>query len=594
MPSRIKLLGVHGLGDHRSSPWKEEWESAVRDSFPVTEDVELDFTFMTYDDIFEDTKISAWQTASAVGKLVGSGFGSLFGARRRGLFDSLNHKLRWYAGYVVAWVESEKFQAQTRKRLYDRLRAEKPDVLLGHSLGSLVTYNALSHPDLRRSRVLRKVLGDLTYVSLGSQIGNPFVIQNLTAGRITPLEVKQWFHLYNEEDDIFTAPVRIWDADNFLQVETYFDIDGWADHSAVNYLSHPATVSQLWKPLSLQAKAAEGPAAARAAVDRPVVPKAPKRKPRRRALLFGINDYPDPAARLEGCVNDVFLMSSILQECGFEAEQVRVCLNDRATARAILERFEWLLSDPRPKDELVFYYSGHGARLPTYGDGDVVDRMDESLVPYDFDWSPETSVTDDQIFTLYSQLPYETRLVMIFDCCHSGGIHRAGSPKPRGVDPPDDIRHRGLRWNAKLSMWEPRDLQPLNKKFSSDEETNELFAGKNLSTLRLGRAMPLRTMSEKQYEKLDRKKSEPVGPYLPAIIQACQEDQYAYEYRHGVTSYGAFTYSLASLLRKRKAITFSKLVDEATTALSDLGYDQAPQILAPEAILKARVPWKAG
>ena len=30
-------------------------------------------------------------------------------------------------------------------------------------------------------------------------------------------------------------------------------------------------------------------------------------KPKRRALFIGINDYPDPANQLDGCVNDTFL-----------------------------------------------------------------------------------------------------------------------------------------------------------------------------------------------------------------------------------------------------------------------------------------------
>ena len=247
---------------------------------------------------------------------------------------------------------------------------------------------------------------------------------------------------------------------------------------------------------------------------------------------------------------------------------------------------------PQPNDELVFYYSGHGARLPTYGDGDLVDRMDESLVPYDFDWSPETCVTDDQIFAAYSQLPYDSRLVMIFDCCHSGGIHRSGTMKARGINPPDDIRHRALQWNSRYGMWESRDLAAINKNYSSNDEAMSRFCGHDGSTYRIGRAMTLRGMNEAEYKKLAKASDEPVGPYLPMILEACQEDEYAYEYRHGVTSYGAFTYSLAKVLRTKKTITFQKLVDAAKTRLGDLGYDQVPQVLGPQSLLTSRIPWK--
>ena len=71
----------------------------------------------------------------------------------------------------------------------------------------------------------------------------------------------------------------------------------------------------------------------------------------RRALLVGINNYPQEADRLEGCVNDAYLMSSTLQECGFEPESIRVCFDDRATCQGIKERLRWLLDDPRPGDE---------------------------------------------------------------------------------------------------------------------------------------------------------------------------------------------------------------------------------------------------
>ena len=42
------------------------------------------------------------------------------------------------------------------------------------------------------------------------------------------------------------------DADNFQQVETYFNINGFADHAAAEYLSHQATVQQVWEPLVSQ------------------------------------------------------------------------------------------------------------------------------------------------------------------------------------------------------------------------------------------------------------------------------------------------------------------------------------------------------
>jgi hypothetical protein len=83
-----------------------------------------------------------------------------------------------------------------------------------------------------------------------------------------------------------------------------------------------------------------------------------------------------------------------------------------------------------------------------------------------------------------------------------------------------------------------------------------------------------------------------LGPYLPLIIEACREAELSYEYRHGASSYGAFTFALALELRKRKSISFKRLIDVTGDKLAELGYEQRPQILGPKAIVNARVPWR--
>lgn len=410
-------------------------------------------------------------------------------------------------------------------------------------------------------------------------------------GRIVPLPVKYWHHLYNEEDDVFTAPVRLLDAANFRQTDTPFDIEGMADHSPTEYLKHRNTVESVWRPAVEQRINARAFGAARAPRESAAVLKKQGRTGQR-ALLVGINRYPQEQDRLEGCVNDVFLMSSALQECGFAPENIRVCLDERATRQGIAERLQWLLDDPRAGDERVFYYSGHGASIPEYGENLEPDRKAETLVPVDFDWSPDKAITDDEIHALYSQLPYGVRFAMILDCCHSGGMHRQGGARVRGLNPPDDIRHRELKWDKSADMWVARDFKRLNRAFSSDNEANKKYFGEQWTSTRLGRASLLRMQTEAQYRQVKRRAgSAKIGPYLPLIIEACKEDQFSYEYRHGVTSYGAFTYALCLELRKRKRISFKRLVEVAAAKLAELGYEQDPQILGPAAVVGARVPW---
>lgn len=593
MSKPLKVMCVHGLGDHREKPWIKEWQATITDVFKNHDDVELEFTFVTYDPIFAKVKLSAWESMQAVWKLTSSAVSTTV-TGRRGIVSDVSDKIKWTAGYVVAWVEDERFQQQTRKLVLDEIAQQAPDIILAHSLGSLITYNAISHPDAAHPAV-QDALARVLYVTLGSQIGNPFVIRNLTEGRITTLPVKQWYNLHNPEDALFTSPIRLWDANNFRQIETHFDVPGVADHSAIAYLQHPSTVEQIWMPLASGRSGTRSFSHAGARPARSVgAPKGAKSKPAKRALLVGINDYPRPEDRLEGCVNDVFLMSSVLQECGFPPESIRVCLNERATTQGIMERLRWLLDDPKPGEERVFYYSGHGARIPEYGENFEPDHQIESLVPWDFDWSPERAIIDDQIFALYSQLPYATRFAMILDCCHSGGIHRQGGARVRGLNPPDDIRHRELKWDSQSDMWVPRDFKRMNAHFSSEPQVNQEFFGTDGATRRIGRASILRGQSESAYrQQKKRATGTPVGPYLPLIIEASSEEQFSYEYRHGATSYGAFTYALSKRLRQSGPITFKKLVADTRAELAELGYQQTPQILGPAKIMSARVPWKS-
>jgi hypothetical protein len=314
-------------------------------------------------------------------------------------------------------------------------------------------------------------------------------------------------------------------------------------------------------------------------------------RPQRRALIIGINDYPDPANRLEGCVNDAFLFSSMLQERGYKPEEIRMVLNDRATAAGIRERLDWLLEEAEDGMERVLFYSGHGAQMPGYNAAEEVDHVDECLVPFDFAWTKETAIMDDDFYQLYSDLPFGAQFYAVFDCCHAGGMTRDGSRKARGIVPPDDIRHRMLKWNAKEQMWQERDWSSedlLNANYGGSAGERRDMMGSNGVTYRLGRGMRLRAgLSKIQAARLVKEKR---ALYLPVLLEACGEGQLSYEYRHGTVSYGAFTYSLVKNLRAHPGITFDKLVKMTTKTLQTLGYDQTPQMVGPSVVSSKRVP----
>lgn len=582
MATNLSILCVHGIGHEEADPrFQATWTTVIGDAIRAADpSVSVTCDFLGYDELFEHAPLDASTYADAMASLLASGvvhtIGDLF-SRRRGLFD-LPNKVRWTAGMVAQWASEDSLRARTRTVLQKKLAAGAYDAVCAHSLGSLVCYDTFSQNP--------EAIGDKVFVTLGSQIGNPFVRETF-AGRIVPLtKAKKWYHLYNPDDHVFTSEIRL-DAENFVEIATEFDIpDDPINHDAAHYLGHVNAIRSVWRDLA-------GGSLTRAMGNGVRAFRALNTKPQRRALLVGINNYPDPANRLEGCINDVFLMSSVLQECGFAAEEIRVVLDQRATADGIRDRLNWLLDNVRAGDERVLFYSGHGAQIPSYGDKDEVDKVDECLVAYDFDWTPQRAITDDFFFELYSQLPYQSFFAAIFDCCHAGGMAREGGRKVRGISPPDDIRHRALRWNVKLQMWEERGTDTKAKALPYREHYAD-YLGQSGMTHRLGRAVPLRSMPRAKFDRT-REAMGHRGPYLPVLMEACQESQLASEYRHGVTSYGAYTYCLAQTLRRIRGAgknpTFANLTSQVQQNLKHLGYDQIPALLGPDPVIKRPIPW---
>jgi len=625
----IRILCVHGIGHGDvDANLATDWSRLINDHLGrYNPALAVEYQFLAYDDLFDQAPHNVLTYGEAFLRLGWSGLSSavagLFG--RRGERAAGAEAVRWSAGMVAQWAENEDLREDTRQRLGSAVKAFEPDVIVAHSLGSLISYDTFSRVKDLRGRPWDGpgLVKNRFFVSLGSQIGSAFTLKTL-GGRITALASRHWFHLYNRHDKAFAAPIRL-SAANYDQLNTPFNIDGVLDHKATEYLGHEVTSQGCWRSIALAKPATRAmlgtlarlgretdranvpneaqrkrrereEAEIRRSVLRPVI----KTKPERRALLVGINDYPSETDRLQGCVNDVFLMSALLQDIGFAAKDIRVVLNDRATSQSILDRMEWLLENTEDGMERVFYYSGHGAQIPGYGVGESVDRKDECLVTYDFDWSRDRSITDDQFHELYSQLPYTAQFYAIFDCCHSGGMTRDGGPKVRGLSPPDDIRHRALRWDSGHQMWVPRDLR------SAQSDRASLIAGRKKhkgmfgdagDISRLGCTADLRA-ADREFTR-STKAFKHYGPYMPVLLQASQEKQYSYEYRHGTQSFGAFTYILNKTVRRKMTKptgnppTWTQLMRTVARELKELHYDQTPALVCPRKLRSQTVPWLA-
>ena len=70
-----------------------------------------------------------------------------------------------------------------------------------------------------------------------------------------------------------------------------------------------------------------------------------------------------------------------------------------------------------PDDTLVFFFSGHGGRVPRIGAAEMadIDGMDETLALRD------DSITDNEFDALLDNIP-AARALIILDSCYSGGF----------------------------------------------------------------------------------------------------------------------------------------------------------------------------
>lgn len=587
----IKVWMVHGVGHQDAAEqqaWKARWEQAFSASARQAGcSRAFQFQYADYDAVFQQYPLDAWTIARGLAALAA---GALTPQDDKGLLDGLDQMesvLRWTAGMTLQWVENADLRAALAATLRQQFDAFQPDLVCAHSLGSMACYELFRRMVAGGEAAALNGRGLLTF---GSQLANPAVRQAL-GGRLEPLYdadgqgISQWFQLYNPLDRVFTWPLPWQDARSHVLTQSFSDPP--LNHDGAVYLAQSRLSGEALP--QLLPLAAPAPRSVQA-----LLPAAART--RRRALLVGINAYPKPEMRLNGCVNDVYLMSSVLQECGFAADDIRVLSDERATRDALLERLDWLADGVGPGDERVFFYSGHGAELPHYGADGQPDRSDETLVPVDFDWQPEHAFTDKEFYRYYSQLPYDANFVAIFDCCYAGGMARGGRTV-RGIDPPDDVRHRMLRWEPRHQMWVPRDFAEQAAQAGRAFLPDRAAPADAIQLRRhgLGEAKALWTDSEPAFKAATAAYGH-AGPYVPLLLFAAGQAELASEYNHGAAAYGAFTFTLAKRLRAAaQPLSFAALIAEVRQELQALGYQQTPTLSGHPDKMAALVPaqrWK--
>jgi len=137
----------------------------------------------------------------------------------------------------------------------------------------------------------------------------------------------------------------------------------------------------------------------------------------RKALLFGINDYPGTGSDLNGCVNDVYDVKKKLEE-STPKFNIKIFTDAQVTRQVFRFELNEAIYDLIPGDVLVVHYSGHGTYVNDVS-GDESDGYDEALYLYD------GPLIDDDIRNILEGIPDGATVVMILDCCFSGTITRS-------------------------------------------------------------------------------------------------------------------------------------------------------------------------
>jgi len=148
----------------------------------------------------------------------------------------------------------------------------------------------------------------------------------------------------------------------------------------------------------------------------------------RYAIIIGISDYPGPDHVLDGgydlsYADDDAKDMAFLLESIYGFENIQLLVDEEATRNAILSEIANLKGSVGEDDEVVFFFSGHGAKLvpkstPAQGGGQVGivtwGEEDFPLPGFGYIWDKELR----EAFRGFGT----DRIVFIFDSCLMGGM----------------------------------------------------------------------------------------------------------------------------------------------------------------------------
>ncbi len=160
-------------------------------------------------------------------------------------------------------------------------------------------------------------------------------------------------------------------------------------------------------------------------------------------LLVGINDYPAPLPKLNGCIKDINQIEGYLHDyCAKDFNlKIKILENETATYANIISGFREHLGSAGPDDVAWFHYSGHGSEEKTAPEFLALEPngKDQTLICIDSRIGGANNLADKELAVLLNELATKNpagppHIVVSLDCCHSGsGTRDAGSNIEWGV-----------------------------------------------------------------------------------------------------------------------------------------------------------------
>jgi subtilisin-like proprotein convertase family protein len=134
-------------------------------------------------------------------------------------------------------------------------------------------------------------------------------------------------------------------------------------------------------------------------------------------VFIGISDYPGENNDLAFTADDArILQRAFVNSTGLKPENGIVLTDAQATVGAMRSAMAQIGQRMGPDDRFVFFFSGHGVRVPRKGEYQTADPdgQDETLALYD------GMITDDEFSVLLDDIPGTSLIVL--DACFSGGF----------------------------------------------------------------------------------------------------------------------------------------------------------------------------